>query len=86
MLDNKESTNRLLVAARQLVLLLEQSLDDEELPDFSIAENELHKAIDEFITVTNVRCENCGKKMPQDQIDIGYRFCCKQCNKDYFIL
>ena len=86
MSDNKYSLEKLLIKARQLILLLEQNLDDEDLPNYSIAENELHRAIDDFIVLTNVRCENCGKKMPQAQIDIGYRFCCKQCNKDYFTL
>jgi hypothetical protein len=84
--DKKSSTNRLLVKARQLVLILERDIDDEELPNYSKDEGMLSIAIDEFIELTRCRCENCGKKMPQDQIDIGYRFCCKQCNKDYFTL
>jgi len=85
MLDKKASTNRLLVAARQLVLILEQNLDDEDLPDYSSNEDKLHNSINEFITVTNIRCENCGKKMPQDQINTGYRFCCKRCDKESFL-
>ena len=77
MSDNKE---KLLIKARQLVLLLEQNIDDEDPLD-----DELYMAIDSYIDLTRSRCANCNKKMPQDQIDIGYLFCCDRCEKEYFI-
>jgi len=62
LLDNKISMNRLLVKARQLVLILEQNMDDDDVNSLPTEENGIVRAINNYIELTRCRCENCGKR------------------------
>ena len=84
--DDKEEMNKLLVKARELMLTLEQNIDDDSLKDNSEYSDIALDAITTYLEAVKCRCENCGKKIPQDQLDDGNKFCSKKCNKDYFII